>query len=532
MRSRRSIIPSSYDYYVLAAAATGATINRADDSEELKTMLLFGGGIMAAPTAFKATKGLVWDLPKWGYQNYGNYRNAFNSVWNNTIGQTNLYASSASRQMISQKGFWDTVHYNEQMAKIRSMNVPNHNFGQIRTMDRAVRAQAAKLQEAQGGNLLQQAKNNAAIRANEKAATTVKNSYVEYNSYKKVNQLIKEAEGLTGKRLAAKMRQIDRALVKAKVKINDLKGKNQIVSTTKVGKACSWVKTKTGLRTLESKVLQGTVSKNAAVRGASKCVKGGGAMIAISAALEAPTVYKTFRDLGAKKGFKQLGKSAVRIGAETVGWIAGAKIGGIAGAKIGGTIGTCIGGPIGTAIGGAIGAIIGIGCGLLGSWLCGKAAKAVVGEDELELAKKKEATKLALKAQNDTATQAELLSTAEAKVNEGQIATEKDLLSLERSYTKLTNKLQKELDTGKITLADLGIEEEQYQQYQKSQQYQKYQQYQRYPQPNNYVEVINEPAYVDDGLLALNSLATGSSTNSGYNSSYPTNTFFKYSIAA
>ena len=146
--------------------------------------------------------------------------------------------------------------------------------------------------------------------------------------------------------------------------------------------------------------------------------------------------------------------------------------------------------------------------------------------------KKKEATKLALKAQNDTATQAELLSTAEAKVNEGQIATEKDLLSLERSYTKLTNKLQKELDTGKITLADLGIEEEQYQQYQKSQQYQKYQQYQRYPQPNNYVEVINEPAYVDDGLLALNSLATGSSTNSGYNSSYPTNTFFKYSIAA
>ena len=97
----RQTAMTSYDYYVLAAAATGATINKADDSEELKTMLLFGGGIMAAPTAFKATKGLVWDLPKWGYQNYGNYRNAFNSVWNNTIGQTNLYASSASRQMIS-----------------------------------------------------------------------------------------------------------------------------------------------------------------------------------------------------------------------------------------------------------------------------------------------------------------------------------------------------------------------------------------------------------------------------------------------
>ena len=522
----RQTAMTSYDYYVLAAAATGATINKADDSEELKTMLLFGGGIMAAPTAFKATKGLVWDLPKWGYQNYGNYRNAFNSVWNNTIGQTNLYASSASRQMISQKGFWDTVHYNEQMAKIRSMNVPNHNFGQIRTMDKAVRAQAAELQTAQGGNLLQQAKNNAAIRANEKAATTVKNSYVEYNSYKKVNQLIKEAEGLTGKRLAAKMRQIDRALVKAKVNVNVLKAEGRIVSKTAVGKVCSAIKTKTGLRTAQNALLKASVSKNVATRMLAKGVRGGGAMAVISMALEAPEIVKTYKELGAGAGTKQLLKSGTVVAAETVGWIAGAKIGGIAGAKIGGTIGTCIGGPIGTAIGGAVGAIIGVGCGLLGSWLCGKGARALVGKNELEIHKEKQAKLLALQAKKDHLTAVQLADKAAENVEAGQIATEQDMRSLERSYTKLQAQLQSDLEAGKITLADLGIEEEQYQQSQQ------YQQYQGYPQPNNYVEVINEPAYVDDGLLALNSLATGSSTNSGYNSSYPTNTFFKYSIAA
>ena len=381
---------SERDLYVLSAAATGAAINRASDADELKSYLLFGGGLMALPTAYRAGKALVWDLPKWGYNNYGNYKPALQKVYNNTIGQTNIFA--ANRAPLKGK-FWDAVNNNYLQGELKKVQV-------------------SAFQDAKKAEI-----------------------------YKDVTKLTNEAKNLQGKELAAKLDEIKIAQTKAKIAENNAKAAGEITKSTTFGKAASWVKTKTGVRAIENKVLKGTISSNKAIKVISKGAKAGGAMAVISAVVEAPNVVKTYKELGAKKGTKQLGKSAVKVAADTAGFAIGAKVGGIAGAKIGATIGTCIGGPIGTAVGGAVGAIIGIAGGLLGSWLAGKAARAVVGKDELEIAQEEQTKKLAEAAKENPELQAELAINASENLQAGNVASEKDAQDIAKSIEKVTASL-------------------------------------------------------------------------------------------
>lgn len=139
---------------------------------------------------------------------------------------------------------------------------------------------------------------------------------------------------------------------------------------------------------------------------ASKCLnefkaQGGTAMLVMEGATEVITnVVPTFKQLGAKAGMKQVGKSAVKTVASVGGWVAGAAVG----TKIGAAIGSIIPGA-GTAIGAVAGAVIGSLCSLiggsLGSRLAKKGAEKVVGKDELELAKEKQAKEIAQQAQNN-----------------------------------------------------------------------------------------------------------------------------------
>ena len=498
---------SYHDYYVLAATVTGAQINRADNEDELKQTLMFGGALMGTPIAFKAAK-----MPQWAFNNYGHYGESIKGSWSNFTAK-----NQAARQAIKTNGFWNTVRYNSYVTEIGAKNLPlydNKGIAELKKQASALRKENKSLKPKANDNFFQSAQKNRQINANNKAIQNIKNQALSAKEYQKVNQLLKEAQSLKGKELAAKMKEIDRALVEAKINVNNLKASGKIVSTTKIGKACSWVKTKTGLRTAQNAVLKGTISKNGAIRGLAKGIKGGGAMIAISAACEAPNVYKTFKELGTEKGFKQLGKSAVKIGAETVGWVVGAKVGTALGTKAGTAIGTAICPGLGTAIGAAVGAVVGFIGGVATSWLCGKAAKAAVGEDELEIAKKKQAQQLAQQAQNDTQTQAKLLATAEEKATKGEIASEKDLRSIEQSYAKLTNKLESELQSGKITYADLGLEEpEQETQGNQVEQVETYYQ-------NPYYENVE----VDQSILALTNLARGNSY-SNRNSNYGFNPY-------
>ncbi len=383
------------DLYILSAAATGAAINRANDAEELKSMLLFGGGFMAAPTALKAGKALVWDLPKWGYQNWGNYKPALQNAFNNTIGQTNIFA--ANRAPLKGK-FWETVNNNYLQGEVKKVQLPD--FTSTNPQD-------------------------------------VKKAEI----YKDVKRLTDEAKNLKGKELASKVDEIKVAQTKAKIAENNAKAAGELTKNTKIGKAGSWIKTKSGARALENKILKGTISSNKVVRTLSKGAKAGGAMVIISAALEAPTVVKTYKELGAKKGTKQLGKSAVKVGAETAGFLVGVKLGGIAGTKIGAIIGTGIGGPIGTAVGGFVGGVVGIAAGLLGSWLAGKAARAVVGKDELEIAQEEQTQALAQAAKDDPELQAELAIQAQENLQNGNVASEQDANDIANSVSRVAESL-------------------------------------------------------------------------------------------
>lgn len=191
--------------------------------------------------------------------------------------------------------------------------------------------------------------------------------------------------------------------------------KQAAVPKTKVGKGVKAIKDKTGLSRL-SLLNKQALAKNATYRTAAKFVKGGGGMAIISAAIEAPNVYQTYKTLGKKAGNRQLAKSAVNVAAETAGWVVGAK----AGAALGAAIGSAV--PV---VGTAIGAVVGVACGLLGSWLFGKASRAIVGKDELEIAQEKQAEELALAAQNDPELQQELaVAVYEGLESEGEELSE------------------------------------------------------------------------------------------------------------
>ena len=89
-----------------------------------------------------------------------------------------------------------------------------------------------------------------------------------------------------------------------------------------------------------------------------------------------------------KTGYKQLGQTSVKAVANAGGWVLGEAAGIWASAKLGAAIGTAFGPGIGTAVG----AVAGLLGGSIGMWLCGKAAKKIVGED---VANKIEAKNLA-----------------------------------------------------------------------------------------------------------------------------------------
>lgn len=121
-----------------------------------------------------------------------------------------------------------------------------------------------------------------------------------------------------------------------------------------------------------------------------KGIKGNAWFAGISLGIGVLTDVIPAFQLGSDKGFKQLGKTAVKTAAEVGGWAAGSALG----AKAGAAIGACIGGPVGAAVGGVVG-VLG---GFLGSFLCSKAADVVVGPTEVEKAQQEQAEQLAQQA--------------------------------------------------------------------------------------------------------------------------------------
>ena len=181
-----------------------------------------------------------------------------------------------------------------------------------------------------------------------------------------------------------------------------------------------WGKTKNALGFNKASAAINTAAAKSSV--GSACLnefkaQGGGMMLVMEGATEVITnVVPTFKQLGAKAGMKQVGKSAVKTVASVGGWVAGAAIG----TKIGAAIGTALG-PVGTACGGIIGAAVGSICslvgGIFGSKLAKKGAEKIVGKDELVLAQEKQAAQLAQQAQVDGQTLNAVVGAASERLN-------------------------------------------------------------------------------------------------------------------
>lgn len=154
--------------------------------------------------------------------------------------------------------------------------------------------------------------------------------------------------------------------------------------------------------------LKGLATESPTLSKVLKFGKGNGWFAAISGAIELFTqVIPSFTQLGAGSGMKQLGKSTAKVGASVGGWVGGMAVGAAIGSVLPGA---------GTVIGGAIGAICGIIGGCLGSWGATKLTEEIVGKDELELAKEKQAKLLAEEASKNPETAQQLLMAANEKL--------------------------------------------------------------------------------------------------------------------
>ena len=122
-------------------------------------------------------------------------------------------------------------------------------------------------------------------------------------------------------------------------------------------------------------------------------------MLVLEGGMEAATnVVPTFKQLGAKRGFKQLAKSAVTTVSSVAGWVAGSALG----SKVGSIIKAATGS---TKLGAILGVFADKACSYIGGSIvqhfASKGAQKLVGKSELEKAKEEETIALAEMAQND-----------------------------------------------------------------------------------------------------------------------------------
>ena len=399
--------PVNKDYYRLASYATGAQINHNPFGvEELQSQLLFAGGTMALPIAFKAGKAALWTAPQWAYKNFGNYT----SAWQELMAKNK--ASKDAINYLKGNNIFETINNRSNYNSLLELEKNLKTAPDYRTWSTLKTEVARK-------NFINEGR---------------KSRY-----YDEARQLIEEAKTkkLTGKELKALLKKVDEAIAKADFAVHKAVTSGEIKPATLRGKAWAGVKKYTGYDAVNGALKKGATSSNKVVRNLAKGAKSGGlATAVIGLAVETPEIVETYKKCGAGKGTKQLAKTTAIVAAEGVGYAVGAKVGAIAGAKVGATIGTCIGGPVGTAIGGAVGALIGVGTGILCSWAAGKAAKGMVGKSELEKHNEQEARKLAKEAIKSEEGKEKLLSKVEEKSQEEGECTDEEVIA---AYEKLTN---------------------------------------------------------------------------------------------
>ena len=122
-------------------------------------------------------------------------------------------------------------------------------------------------------------------------------------------------------------------------------------------------------------------------------------MLVVEGGVEAVTnVIPTFKQLGFKKGMKQLGRSVVKTITSVAGWVAGSVLG----SKLGSVVGAAVGNnKIGAVVGAVASKVGSYAVGTIGQHYARKGADKVLGKSELEKAQVEQAQLIAEAAQND-----------------------------------------------------------------------------------------------------------------------------------
>lgn len=180
-------------------------------------------------------------------------------------------------------------------------------------------------------------------------------------------------------------------------------------ATTKWGKFTKGLGKYTGVTKLNGFMAK-TATESPLMAKALKFGKGNGWFVAITGGLELFTqVIPAYSKLGAGSGTKQLMKSTAKTAASIGGWTAGMAAGAAIGSIIPGA---------GTVIGGAIGALCGFIGGTLGSWAAEKATESIVGKNELDIAKEKEAEEISQQATQDPQAVQQLMAQAAQRLEQ------------------------------------------------------------------------------------------------------------------
>ncbi len=418
--------------YGLAPVGAGAASGL---NEDFGTYV--GGGTamcVGLPLAFKGGKALIWDAPKWAYNNFGDYRNAFKT------GKEQWKTANLAKQA-KNKAFINTIKGNGFFGGIRNL----HSVTELEKLEKAIPTDTKvgfdknKYQELKAKNpekaekylkKFQDAKN-----AKVKKIKVYKDAK---NKVKQIQEGIKNGS-LKGKDLQKAVAELDKAVAEADKAALSIKAK----PTSKLAKFKNAAGKYSGAKAANAALTKGAASNSTGVRiaskGAKNFIKGGGALTAaVEFGFEVPEIIQTFRECGSGAGWKQVGKSATVAVASGVGYAVGAWAGGKIGAAAGAAIGTVVPG-VGNAVGAVVGGAIGIACGLVGSWLCSKGARKLVGKSEIEKAKEQEAQQVAIDAYNDPQKMEELVNAYEQMINERDQMVQEGIAEDEQENIELEN---------------------------------------------------------------------------------------------
>lgn len=407
---------SYYDALRITAAANGTipTINPTDDFQTS----VVGGGVLFSGAA------LTFQGGSWLWKNHGNYGPAFRELIKNP-----------TPKLLRQQGNWFTNPFTN-----------SYYWKNLQKFDGLIANKPIWNQKA--FDALKTEKEKSAFKNNHTHA--YKKGYhfqAARQELERVKELAKKGK-LSGKELKAALKNIKQMIYKADLAIlEDIKA-GKIKPAGKLQKIGRFVNKWTGMDAanracLRAATKEGTTTAAKATRLAGKAgrsfIKGGGPLtFAIEMGLEVPEIVKTYNELGAGKGTKQLLKSTAVAGASAVGFIAGAKAGAAAGAAIGAAFG-----GVGAVPGAIIGTVCGMIGGLAGSWLCRKGAQAVVGPSELEKAKKVKTGNDAMALVLNKDKQLETCADLAIKANAGEIELDNETIA---SMEKMLQGREKEFE--------------------------------------------------------------------------------------